>query len=150
MLKVTLPAAYEDRQPVKDLVERLMGKDPSERFHGQFGQLPQSGNPTDVNFEEDEELQGSDVSDRCWKDEDDNVWMTNFAPPPGFEGWEKCKWGGWRYERECTPEEAAVLEANRAAAEAAEREEEDQLRDAWFAMLGEGLDTDRPPESNPA
>jgi topoisomerase-4 subunit B len=32
MLKVTLPAAYEDRQPIKDLVERLMGKDPSARF----------------------------------------------------------------------------------------------------------------------
>ncbi len=28
LLKVTLPAAYEDRQPVKDLVERLMGKRP--------------------------------------------------------------------------------------------------------------------------
>ena len=32
MLKVTLPAAYEDRQPVKDLVDRLMGKDPAHRF----------------------------------------------------------------------------------------------------------------------
>jgi topoisomerase IV subunit B len=32
MLKVTLPADYEGRQPVKDLVERLMGKDPAERF----------------------------------------------------------------------------------------------------------------------
>jgi topoisomerase-4 subunit B len=32
MLKVTLPAAYEDRQPVKDLVERLMGRDPAQRF----------------------------------------------------------------------------------------------------------------------
>ena len=32
MLKVTLPGAYEDRQPVKDLVERLMGKDPAPRF----------------------------------------------------------------------------------------------------------------------
>jgi topoisomerase-4 subunit B len=32
LLKVTLPAAYEDRQPVKDLVERLMGKDPAQRF----------------------------------------------------------------------------------------------------------------------
>ena len=28
LLKITLPAAYEDRQPVKDLVERLMGRDP--------------------------------------------------------------------------------------------------------------------------
>jgi topoisomerase-4 subunit B len=32
MLKVTLPAQYEDRQPVKDLVERLMGRDPAPRF----------------------------------------------------------------------------------------------------------------------
>jgi topoisomerase-4 subunit B len=32
LLKVTLPSAYEDRQPVKDLVERLMGRDPSARF----------------------------------------------------------------------------------------------------------------------
>jgi len=32
MLKVTLPAAYEDRQPVKDLVEDLMGRDPAKRF----------------------------------------------------------------------------------------------------------------------
>jgi len=32
MLKVTLPAAYEDRQPIKDLVERLMGRDPAQRF----------------------------------------------------------------------------------------------------------------------
>jgi topoisomerase-4 subunit B len=30
---VTLPAAYEDRQPVKDLVERLMGKNPEHRFN---------------------------------------------------------------------------------------------------------------------
>ena len=29
MLKVTLPGAYEDRQPIKDLVERLMGRDPA-------------------------------------------------------------------------------------------------------------------------
>ncbi|MGZ2410993.1 topoisomerase IV subunit B [Sphingomonas sp. F9_3S_D5_B_2] len=32
MLRVTLPAAYEDRQPVKDLVERLMGRNPEHRF----------------------------------------------------------------------------------------------------------------------
>ncbi|HVL77870.1 MAG TPA: DNA topoisomerase IV subunit B [Sphingomicrobium sp.] len=32
LLKITLPAAYEDRQPVKDLVERLMGRDPAKRF----------------------------------------------------------------------------------------------------------------------
>src|SRR5687767_9956539 len=32
LLKVTLPSEYEDRQPVKDLVERLMGRDPAKRF----------------------------------------------------------------------------------------------------------------------
>jgi topoisomerase-4 subunit B len=32
MIKITLPAQYEDRQPVKDLVERLMGRDPAQRF----------------------------------------------------------------------------------------------------------------------
>jgi topoisomerase-4 subunit B len=32
MIKITLPSQYEDRQPVKDLVERLMGRDPSARF----------------------------------------------------------------------------------------------------------------------
>ena len=28
MLRITLPAQYEDRQPVKDLVDRLMGRNP--------------------------------------------------------------------------------------------------------------------------
>ena len=32
VLKVTLPSAYEDRQPIKDLVEELMGRDPAKRF----------------------------------------------------------------------------------------------------------------------
>ena len=32
MLKVTLPSAYEDRQAARDLVERLMGRDPAQRF----------------------------------------------------------------------------------------------------------------------
>jgi len=32
MLRVTLPSQHEDRQPVKDLVERLMGKNPEHRF----------------------------------------------------------------------------------------------------------------------
>jgi topoisomerase-4 subunit B len=32
LLRVTLPSQYEDRQPVKDLVERLMGRDPAHRF----------------------------------------------------------------------------------------------------------------------
>ena len=32
IIKITLPSQYEDRQPIKDLVERLMGRDPATRF----------------------------------------------------------------------------------------------------------------------
>ena len=32
LLKVTLPGSNEDRQPVRDLVEDLMGRDPAKRF----------------------------------------------------------------------------------------------------------------------
>ncbi|QIL03370.1 DNA topoisomerase IV subunit B [Sphingomonas sinipercae] len=32
LLKVTLPDGYEDSQPARDIVERLMGKDPAKRF----------------------------------------------------------------------------------------------------------------------
>jgi topoisomerase-4 subunit B len=32
MLTWTLPGAYEDRQPVKDLIERPMKRDPAQRF----------------------------------------------------------------------------------------------------------------------
>ena len=33
LIKITLPSEYQDRQPVKDLVERLMGKNPEHRFN---------------------------------------------------------------------------------------------------------------------
>ena len=32
MLKVTLPGSYEERQPARDIVEQLMGRDPAKRF----------------------------------------------------------------------------------------------------------------------
>ena len=49
------------------------------------------------------------------------------------------------YERECTPEEAAILEASATAAEAERRAEQEAERDAWFAMLVE-QDEARPDE----
>ncbi|MET0252100.1 MAG: toprim domain-containing protein, partial [Novosphingobium sp.] len=33
LLRITLPAEYEDRAAVKDLVDRLMGRNPEHRFH---------------------------------------------------------------------------------------------------------------------
>jgi len=32
LLRITLPPEYEDRAAVKDLVDRLMGRDPAQRF----------------------------------------------------------------------------------------------------------------------
>jgi topoisomerase-4 subunit B len=32
LIKITLPGQHEDRQAARDIVERLMGRDPSKRF----------------------------------------------------------------------------------------------------------------------
>jgi hypothetical protein len=86
--------------------------------------------------EEPEEI---DLSHRFWLDEDsdERVWMTDFPPPTGFTGYESCEWGdpARTYKRECTPEEAAVLEADAKRARTAERAEEEALRDQWLALL---------------
>ena len=81
--------------------------------------------------EEDDAL---DLSDRCWKD-DDGVWLTDFPPPPGYSGYEGGDYGESDYERECTDEEKAALEADAAADRAAEQAEDEALRDAWFEFI---------------
>ena len=102
----------------------------------------------------DSEDEGIGLSDRCWIDPDcdGRVWMTDFPPPPGFDGYQSCEWGDPEkvYKRECTPEEAAVLEADYASASAAERSGEEELRDAWFEMLRSELPstTKADPEQN--
>ena len=70
--------------------------------------------------------------------------MTDFPPPEGFAGYENTEWGnpGTAYERECTKEEVAILEADAAAALAAERTEEEALRDTWFETLKTELPTE--------
>ncbi|MEO6225294.1 MAG: hypothetical protein ABIO80_05530, partial [Sphingomicrobium sp.] len=79
-----------------------------------------------------------DQSDRCWKDEVDNMWLTDFPPPAGFDGYESSPWGSsTSYERACTPDEVRLLEANQAAIAADERTEEEELRDTWFALLAD-------------
>ena len=85
----------------------------------------------------DAEPKEIDLSDRCWRDPLENIWLTDFPSPEGFTGYESCDYGDpdESYERACTAEEAAILEADAAAAIAAERAEDAELRDAWFAML---------------
>jgi hypothetical protein len=102
-----------------------------------------------------------DLSDRCWKDPIDDIWMTDFPPPPGFTGSESGEWGDpfEPYSRECTAEEAAALDADAAADAAAVRAEDEALRDGWFAMLrgeeaiagaGDGTDTRKSPAAGAA
>jgi hypothetical protein len=40
-----------------------------------------------VDFDEEE------APERCWWDEDEECWMTDFPPPPAFSGYEKGHWG---------------------------------------------------------
>lgn len=59
---------------------------------------------------------GLDLSDRCWRDSFENVWMTDFPPPAGFDGFETRDFHNIAnpepYQRACTPEEAAVLDSD--------------------------------------
>jgi hypothetical protein len=94
--------------------------------------LPESENPT-------RDIPGYDPWENVWRN-DDGVWMTTFAPPPGFEGHENRPWDGFnRYERTCTAEEAELLDANQAAAEAEELAEDIALakeeREEFFGAL---------------
>jgi hypothetical protein len=88
---------------------------------------------------DDEEEDSIDLSHRCWKDEIDGIWMTDFPPPAGFTGYESRPYDDAeddeRYVRVCTEEEAATLEADAARARAAERAEDEELRDSWFELL---------------
>ena len=82
-----------------------------------------------------------DHSDRCWWDEFEECWMTDFPPPPGFDGYGTRAYDDHEaaldepYRRGCTPEEIAILEADRTRAHEAARDEDEDRRDAWFALL---------------
>ena len=89
--------------------------------------------------EEDDTL---DLSDRCWWDELEECWMTDFPPPAGFDGYDSRPYDDFEddepYIRACTGEEVAILDADRAADRALERAEDEALRDEWFALLRNG------------
>ncbi len=109
--------------------------------HGQPSQLPLGGNPTALDSDGADEPDEIDLSHRfreTWRD-GEKVWMTDFPPPTGFTGYESCEWGDpdENYERECTAQESTILEADAARAKAADRAEEEKLRDTWLELLKE-------------
>jgi hypothetical protein len=93
--------------------------------HGQLGQLPLASNPTP---------ETADPPGDCWRDEE-GCWWTDFPPPPDFDGLEEGRWGDFGYKRQCSDDEADLLDA----ADDAERKEgltdAEAERDAWFAEL---------------
>ena len=126
------------------MVEALRGDDLDEVARAlallEFNEVEEVEDPLDrpACDEEDGEF---DLSDRCWKDDTDNGWMTDFPPPEGFAGYESGPYDDMDddepYVRACTDEEIAILEADARAGRAAERAEEEALRDQWFGMLRE-------------
>jgi hypothetical protein len=97
--------------------------------------------PLNQGSEGDGEDEGLDLSERCWKDGVDHNWLTDFPPPAGFTGYESFPYGDDvdddRYQRVCTDEEVAILDADAKADRDAGRTEDEELRDQWFAMLRE-------------
>jgi len=105
-----------------------------------------------VSLSQSDEPEEIDLSGRCWLNEDcdERVWMTDFPPPAGFTGYESGEYGDpdALYSRECTPEEAAILEADAARDRDAERAEDEALRDSWFRLLSEESE-DSPVDADP-
>jgi len=94
-----------------------------------------------------------DLSDRCWLDGIDDIWMTDFPPPADFTGYQSRAYDAddpdETYVRACTEEEVAVLTADTARARAAQRAEDETLRDAWFEHLKEEADAPVVPRRRP-
>jgi len=98
--------------------------------------------------DEDDEDDTLDLTDRCWLDGIDEIWMTDFPPPPGFAGYESRPYDqddpDDAYTRACTAEEVAILTADAARSRAAERVEDETLRDEWFKLLKDEAGGDPP------
>ena len=86
-----------------------------------------------------QEEEGIDLTHRCWRDGIEGIWMTDFPPPAGFRGYESRPYDDAEddeaYVRACSADEVAILEADAARDRAAERAEDEQLRDGWFDLL---------------
>jgi hypothetical protein len=110
------------------------------------------GPPVPLNPEEEDD--GLDLSERCWWDQREECWMTDFPPPAGFTGYESRPYDAIDeddepYVRGCSEEEVAILEADAAAERAEQRAEDEALRDEWFALLRAELHSVRHPGLEP-
>ena len=95
---------------------------------GEVGDPPNRP-PSGVNFDADE------PPERCWWDDDEECWMTDFPPPAGFTGLQEGRWGDEDYRRACTEQETEILKVAYAAELAEERAEDEAEREAFFQAL---------------
>lgn len=56
--------------------------------------------------------------DHVWQNEDLQLWVTDYPPPDGFDGYQDGEWGDDDYQRGLAPEEQAVVDAGLADARA--------------------------------
>ena len=110
----------------------------------QLHQLRQ-GKALDENDEIVSGEEGDEDDQRVWTQ--DHSWRTNFPPPYSFFGDEDGDYGDEDYNRQCTPEECAILD-RRFPDASVDEQEESRLADeaecaAYFAALAE-------PEQPPA
>jgi hypothetical protein len=87
----------------------------------------------------EDKVEEIDLSHRFWQAyrDGEETWFTDFPPPAGFTGYQSCDWDDpdETYERECSSQEARILDADAKRARDCERAEEEALRDEWLALL---------------
>lgn len=98
--------------------------------HGQLGQLPAPENSAIA--------APADPPGDCWQD-DHGIWWTDFPPPDDFDGQQEGRWGEFGYKRECSGDEADLLDAAEEIERSEGLTEATAARDAWFAELREEL-----------
>jgi len=111
--------------------------------------------------EADKDYTPSPGCEPCWRNDGssgaepeselgEGVWMTSFPPPAGFRGYERGTCDGVSYyKRQCTDEEAALLDADIAAAMTEERRCDERRRDLWFDRLRAQIQASSLPEPKP-
>lgn len=75
---------------------------------------------------------------RIWRDEEDDLALTNFPPPPDFVGYQLHHWGHPEYERQLNDDEEIALEEGLAACAEEESAGDADQRDRWFRLLRDG------------
>jgi hypothetical protein len=91
-----------------------------------------------------EDAEPDEERDHLWEDEDLRLWLTDYPPPDGFDGYEEGEWGDDDYRRALAPGEQAVIDADLAAVHAEQEAERAMAlaaacaaRDRAFGFAGE-------------